>query len=97
LRAGDGTISFVEFRTAMLRPATQQTPEEIANSIFAIIDKAGTGKVTSRQLKDALMALNMGLSDEDIDNAVVMFDASRDGIITRKEFTDQLEIMKTFH
>ncbi|KAL1504729.1 hypothetical protein AB1Y20_008507 [Prymnesium parvum] len=93
---GDGSISFEEFRTGMLEPADEQTPDEIATAIFSMIDKEGTGQVTSKALKDALRALSMELSEEDIDNAVTLFDTSRDGIITRKEFKEQLEVMKTF-
>lgn len=40
--------------------------------------------------------MQMELTPEDIDNAVTLFDTSRDGIITQKEFKDQLEVMKTF-
>lgn len=94
--SGDGTIDFAEFCDVMAPDPTPEPPSMVASSIFLMLDKDGSGKITAQELKDAVIKINPALTDEDIAAAMELFDKDRTGTITEKEFRQGVELMKTF-
>jgi Ca2+-binding EF-hand superfamily protein len=94
--SGDGLIEFSEFCESIGGADEEQTAEEMANAIFALIDKDGSGDVSMAELEKALLDLKAGLEKEDIAVALELFDTSHDGHVTRHEFVQAVETMKTF-
>ena len=93
---GSGSIDFDEFTAVMADPGEKQTAAQIAASIFVLIDKDGSGVVTVTELKSALLGLGAGLTEEDVFAALQLFDTGGSGDISKQEFIQAIEIMKTF-
>ena len=74
---------------------TKLTSREL-NVIMSYIDEDGSGKITSQELKAAVIKVNPNLDDEDISAAMELFDKDHTGTITEKEFRQGIELMKTF-
>jgi len=95
--SGDGQIDFDEFCLAMARdPDEQQSTLEMASGIFSMLDKSGDGKVSTAELKSALISMNPSLTDDDVQAAMLLFDKNGNGEMTKQEFVQGVEIMKTF-
>jgi len=95
--SGDGQIDFKEFSTAMARdPEEQQSTSEMATAIFAMLDKSGDGKVSTAEMKSAMVSMNPSLKDDDITAAMQLFDKDGTGNMTKQEFVQGIEVMKTF-
>lgn len=95
--SGDGQIDFKEFCEAMARdPEEQQSTLEMATAIFAMLDKSGDGKVSTAEMKSAMVSMNPSLSDEDINAAMSLFDKDGTGNMSKQEFVQGVETMKTF-
>ena len=91
----DGRISFDEFCDVM---ATNQQEEEsdanVGNAIFNMIDHDGSGHIETSELKVLLRRFELG--EEEIDNAVALFDFDHSGDISKKEFCETIERMRSF-
>jgi len=94
--SGDGTIDFGEFCDAMAPDPVPETPAQVAASVFLMLDKDGSGKITAGELKESVIKINPALTDDDIGAAMELFDKDRTGTITEKEFRQGIELMKTF-
>jgi len=94
--SGDGTIDFNEFCDVMAPDTTPETPAQVAASVFLMLDKDGSGKITATELKDSVMQVNPHVTDDDIGAAMELFDKDHTGTITEKEFRQGIELMKTF-
>jgi len=94
--SGDGVIDFSEFCDTMGDSGEKETPAQIANSIFAMLDTGGDGKISAPELKATVMKINPALTDDDVAAAMKLFDEDGTGTITEKEFRQALEKMKTF-
>lgn len=94
--SGDGAIDFSEFCDVMAPDSTPETPAQIAASVFLMLDKDGSGKITANELKDSVRIINPSVTDDDIAAAMELFDKDRSGTITEKEFRQGVEVMKTF-
>jgi len=94
--SGDGVIDFKEFCDVMADGQSNETPAQMANNIFMMLDKDGSGKITGAELKASVILVNPALTDDDIAAAMSLFDADGTGTITEKEFRQGLEKMKTF-
>jgi len=94
--SGDGVIDFNEFCDVMATGGGDETPAQMANSIFQMLDKDGSGKITAKELKDSVMLANPAITDDDVAASMVLFDNDNTGSITEKEFRQGLEKMKTF-
>ena len=70
--------------------------QQVAHSIFKLVDKDGSGKITMSELRATLMVMSNTLSEDDITAALDLFDTGNDGVITQHEFVQVLELMKTF-
>jgi len=94
---GDGVIDFDEFTDVMAQdPAEKPSPQEMALSIFALLDKDGSGVLKTAELKSALVKMDAGLSEEDVEAAMMLFDQNRSGEITKHEFVQTIETLNTF-
>lgn len=58
--------------------------------IFAEYDEDGNGTLTSKELRNALRKLNLGLTSKDIDQIMLKIDVNGDGIISYDEFFAEL-------
>jgi len=94
--SGDGIIDFGEFCDAMAPDPVPETPAQVAASVFLMLDKDGSGKITAGELKESVIKINPALNDEDIGAAMELFDKDHTGTITEKEFRQGIELMKTF-
>ena len=94
--SGDGTIDFGEFCDVMAPDSTPETPAQVASSVFLMLDKDGSGKITAAELKASVQMINPNVEDEDVAAAMELFDKDHTGTITEKEFRQGIEIMKTF-
>ncbi|KAL1510146.1 hypothetical protein AB1Y20_006478 [Prymnesium parvum] len=95
--SGDGQIDFKEFAQAMARdPEEQQSTVEMATAIFSMLDKSGDGKVSIAEMKSAMISMNPSLKDEDIQAAMLLFDKNGTGDMSKQEFVQGIEAMKTF-
>jgi len=94
---GDGKIEFKEFAQAMAQdPNEQLSTVEMATVIFSMLDKSGDGKVCTAEMKSAVIAMNPSLKDEDVHAAMMLFDKNGSGDMTKQEFVNGIEQMKTF-
>ena len=91
-----GSIDFAEFCEAMAPDPTPETPAQVAASVFLMLDKDGSGKITAEELKKSVMIVNPHVTDDDVTCAMELFDKDRTGTITEKEFRQGIEMMKTF-
>ena len=94
--SGDGVIDFDEFCDVMAPDPTPETPAQVAASVFLMLDKDGSGKITAAELKASVKLVNPAVTDDDIACAMEIFDKDRTGTITEKEFRQGIELMKTF-
>jgi len=94
--SGDGVIDFSEFCDVMAPDATPETPAQVAASVFLMLDKDGSGKITAGELKDSVKMVNPSVTDDDIAAAMELFDKDHTGTVTEKEFRQGIEMMKTF-
>lgn len=93
----DGKIDLAEFCSVMGRdPAEKQTAEEIALSIFTLLDHDKSGTISTSELKETLEKVDPTLSPDDVTAAMHMFDANGGGDINKHEFIQAIETMKTF-
>lgn len=92
---GGGTIDFEEFCGVMAQgqSGAEQSSEEVADAIFNMIDHDNSGTVETAELKNLLRRFE--LSDDEIDNAAALFDVDHDGTITKKEFGECVERMRS--
>ena len=94
--SGDGTIDFGEFCDVMAPDAAPETPAQVAASVFLMLDKDGSGKITAAELKESVEKVNPFVTEDDIAAAMELFDKDHTGTITEKEFRQGIELMKTF-
>lgn len=94
--SGDGVIDFGEFCDVMAPDAIPETPAQVAASVFLMLDKDGSGKITATELKESVKLVNPMVTDDDIAAAMELFDKDHTGTVTEKEFRQGIEIMKTF-
>jgi len=94
--SGDGVISFEEFADVMAPEPSSETPAQVAASVFLMLDKDGSGKITAAELKDSVKLVNPSVTDDDVGAAMELFDKDHTGTITEKEFRQGIELMKTF-
>ena len=81
---------------AMARgPEDEQSSEEIAESLFLILDEDGSGTVQSAELRKGLEAVGKALSDEDLAEVMQLFDRDGSGCISKSEFAHAVESMKS--
>lgn len=80
-----GNIEFNEFVALMMR-YEDQDQKDIAEA-FEIIDRDGSGVISSMELKQALLMLGQRLSDAEIDDMILEADVDGNGEINREEFT----------
>ena len=92
---GGGTIDFDEFCVVMAQgqDGVEQSSAEVADAIFNMIDLDSSGTVETSELKNLLRRFEMG--DDEIDNAVALFDVDHDGTITKKEFCACVDRMRS--
>jgi len=93
---GDGQIEFAEFAEAMGGDDEPEPPEQVAATIFAMVDRDGSGKITHSELRSALLGLNVGLTEDDVTAILDLMDQGNDGAITKKEFAEAIAVMGTF-
>ena len=92
---GNHVISFKEFCRVMARePNEEQTPKQVADAIFSMIDNDNSGKIETHELK--VLLKSFGLAEEEVDNAASLFDVDHSGDISKKEFQEIIERMKSF-
>ena len=97
--SGDGQIDFGEFCDVMASGTSDpkaDTPAEMARAIFDLMDRDGSGKITASELKAEVKKLNPSVTDEEVSQAMLLFDKDGSNSITEKEFRHGIEIMKTF-
>merc|ERR1719181_550420 len=95
--SGDGNIDFDEFVSVMAQdPSDKQSPAEVAIAIFSVLDGDKSGHIKTSELKTTLLGMDAGLSNEDIDETMLLFDKNRSGDITKHEFVQTLELLNTF-
>ena len=70
---------------------TPETPAQVAASVFLMLDKDGSGKITAAELKASVKLVNPAVTDDDIACAMELFDKDRTGTITEKEFRDNFD------
>jgi len=92
---GGGTIDFDEFCGVMAQgqAGDETDAAEVADAIFNMIDHDNSGTVETAELKNLLRRFE--LSDDEIDNAAALFDVDHDGTITKKEFCECVERMRS--
>ena len=92
---GGGTIDFDEFCGVMAQGqgGDETNAAEVADAIFNMIDHDNSGTVETAELKNLLRRFE--LSDDEIDNAAALFDVDHDGTITKKEFCECVERMRS--
>jgi Ca2+-binding EF-hand superfamily protein len=98
----DGCITFDEFVDYMVDrgfcgfSGLEDNPTQMANEIFSILDKDGSGCISPIELRKAIHDFGANLRSEEVDAAMDMFDLDRSGQISKKEFVKAIEMMNTF-
>jgi Ca2+-binding EF-hand superfamily protein len=65
--------------------------KELAKEIFSMFDDDGSGEISVDEFKQALKAMNAGLSDSEIIEIANDLDESNDGNISLEEFEKAIE------
>jgi calmodulin len=79
-------INFEEFVKLMkARPKDVDIQEEIINA-FRVFDRDGSGFISTHELKNIIISLGEGLSEEEIDAMILEADIDGDGYINYEEF-----------
>mmetsp|Transcript_15802 Transcript_15802/g.34249 ORF Transcript_15802/g.34249 Transcript_15802/m.34249 type:complete len:191 (-) Transcript_15802:402-974(-) len=83
---GNGEIDFAEFLTMMLHKMNESSPENEIMDIFNVFDLDNSGTISAKELRCAMRVLGEKLSEEEIEDAIKLADASGDGEVDFEEF-----------
>lgn len=83
---GNGEIDFPEFLTMMLRKMNEGNPEKELMDVFTVFDQDGSGTISAEELRAAMKVIGEKLTEEEIEQAIKLADASGDGEVDYDEF-----------
>lgn len=81
LRAGDGEISFDEFKECVFEKMSQQTVDEDLMNAFAIFDEDGDGYISPVEIQLMFKKLGEMISTDEAMELMKECDMNRDGLI----------------
>ncbi|KAJ8308903.1 hypothetical protein KUTeg_013777 [Tegillarca granosa] len=76
---GNGTIEYPEFLEYMVRYKENPNSNDSLTDAFRILDRDGSGKITSKELKAVMKELGDGLTDEEAEEMIKMADKDGSG------------------
>lgn len=90
---GDGGISKEEFLQWYADNMGDDglSVHEKAHYLFGMFDKEGDGQISIGEFKDALDALNLGFTIDEIGEIVRELDEDGDGVVSQEEFAELIE------
>jgi len=87
-----GTVSFAEFADRMLQEEEEGLPpQDVAKSIFEMLDTDKSGSLTMSELRTAFNNLHTGLSSDDITLIINELDDDDTGDVNEEEFVNAME------
>jgi len=89
----DGTVDFEEFIAVMAEDDSAEVtdPETLAEDIFKMLDKDGSGYIINKELREFLRQLPIDLTEEQVDTMLIdIFGSDDDASIDVDEFKDFL-------
>ncbi|XP_077156493.1 uncharacterized protein LOC143819153 [Paroedura picta] len=90
-KEGCSFINFDEFLSIILKKMSEKDNKEEVLKAFQLFDTEGKGKISFKNLKDAISETGEEISDEELQEMIEEADCDGDGEIDQKEF---LRIMK---
>ena len=87
---GSGFVEWEEFLRIIARKMQDADAEEEIKEAFKIFDKAATGFVPCKDLREVLISLGEKLQDEEIDEMIRAADVNGDGQISVEEFVKMM-------
>ena len=81
LYSGNGNIDFDEFVTMMMSKPRPISEEEVISEAFHRFDLNGDGVLSREELRQAMISMGEGMSEEEIDEMIREADENRDGVI----------------
>uniref|UniRef100_A0A7S4S3T5 Calmodulin n=1 Tax=Alexandrium monilatum TaxID=311494 RepID=A0A7S4S3T5_9DINO len=82
----DGTIDYRGFVNLMSGEHSQEISRATLNEYFGILDRDGSGYITTAELRHDLTSLHQSLSDEDMNQIMNSYDLDGNGQLTLPEF-----------
>lgn len=83
--SNSGLIHYDSFRALMLKRLKRDDKEKELLDAFRAFDKAGTGNVKCEDLRDAFLAYNKDLNEEQVEEMIKEFDSAGLGDIGYRE------------
>ncbi|XP_015265712.1 PREDICTED: caltractin-like [Gekko japonicus] len=84
-------INFEDFLTIIIKKMSEKDNKEEVLKAFQLFDTDGTGKISLKNLKNAISELGEDISDEELQEMIEEADRDGDGEVDQQEF---LRIMK---
>lgn len=89
-RNGDGCIEFSEF-VLLMAPTLETSDASLElREAFDVFDKDGSGKITARELKQAMRIMGDPVTDEEAIDLIKEADWDGDGMISYEEFVGMM-------
>ena len=85
-----GAIYFDGFRNLMLKRLKRDDKENELMDAFRAFDKAGTGNIKCDELRDAFLAFNKDLNEEQVEEMIKDFDSAGLGDIGYREIVKNI-------
>eukprot|EP00924_Labyrinthula_sp_SR-Ha-C_P000398 snap_masked-scaffold_25-processed-gene-5.10-mRNA-1 protein AED:1.00 eAED:1.00 QI:0/0/0/0/1/1/2/0/202 len=82
----DGCIDLEEFVYMMTRILDDDNPEAEIKFVFDSVDKEKKGHIDKSMLQELFSQLGMELSENEMEDVMVLLDVNGDGVITFEEF-----------
>ena len=85
-----GVIHYDSFRALMLKRLKRDDKEKELLDAFRAFDKAGTGNIKCEDLRDAFLAFNKDLTEEQVEEMILDFDSAGLGDIGYREIVKNI-------
>lgn len=89
---GDNVLDFCEFLLVVLTLG-QAPAQNYVRKIFDQLDKNKDNKLDKKEVADGMKAVELSVTEVDIDHMMAVADLDKDGMITFEEFCNLLDVL----
>ena len=87
---GNGTIEFLEFVEIMAMKIKDHEVEHELKEAFRVFDEDGNGYISAEDLRHVMTHVGETMTDEEVDDMILVADTEEDGQINYEEFVKML-------